>query len=215
MLVFVDESGDTGLGLEQGASPLFAITLVVFEENEEAQAADDRITVLRRELGKSAGFEFHFKENSDSVRQAFFDAVVPYNFFYFGFVINKETLYRKAFPSSEAFYKYVCGLVFENAKPYLDSAIVKIDSSGSRQFQQQLAAYLKTKINDSSGRGRHISKVSPDDSHRNNLLQLADMVCGAVARSYRTDRKEPQRFRRMIKHREISVVSLPGQEERE
>ncbi len=75
MLVFVDESGDTGLNLAQGASPLSIITLVVFEENEEAQAAHDRIALLRRELGKNDGIEFHFKENSDSIRRAFLERV--------------------------------------------------------------------------------------------------------------------------------------------
>ena len=209
MLVFVDESGDAGMGVEQGASSLFTLALVVFEENDEAQAADDRITLLRHELSKPAGFEFHFQDNSDSVRRAFFDALVRYNFFYFGFVINKARLYRQGFTSSEAFYKYVSGLVFENAKPYLDNAIVKIDASGGRKFQRRLASYLKSKINEPEASTKHIRKVSPDDSRANNLLQLADMVCGAVARSYRTDRKEPEVFRRIIRHREISVVVLP------
>ena len=101
MLVFVDESGDTGLKVEQGSSELFTVVLVVFEENDEAQACDDRITLLRRELGKPDRFEFHFRENSDRIRQAFFEAVVPYNFFYFGFVINKAKLYGPGFQFKE------------------------------------------------------------------------------------------------------------------
>ena len=143
MLVFVDESGDTGLHLAKGSSDLFAVVLVVFEENDEAQAADDRITLLRRELRKPVEFEFHFKENSDAVRRAFLEAVVPYNFFYFGFVINKAKLFGKSFPTTDAFYRYVCGLVFESAKPYLDEAVVKIDASGGRKFQRQLSRASK------------------------------------------------------------------------
>lgn len=209
MLVFVDESGDTGISARAGASDLFVVTLIVFEENDEAQAADDRITVLRRELRKSPTFEFHFQENSDSIRQAFLEAVVPYNFFYFGVVIRKGRLYREGFPTNEAFYRYVCGLIFENAKPYLDSAIVKIDASGGRRFQRQLASYLKTKVNTSGVAAPHIKKVGSDNSAANNLLQLADMVCGAVARSYRSDKARPDAFRKIIAHREISVRSLP------
>ncbi len=213
MLVFVDESGDTGMNVGAGTSDLFVVTLIVFEENDEAQAADDRITLLRRELRKSPTFEFHFQENSDSVRQAFLEAVVPYNFFYFGVVIRKGRLYREGFPTNEAFYRYVCGLIFENAKPYLDSAIVKIDASGGRRFQRQLASYLKTKVktkvNTSGVAAPHIKKVGSDNSAANNLLQLADMVCGAVARSYRADKPRPDAFRKIIAHREISVRSLP------
>jgi hypothetical protein len=37
------------------------------------------------------------------------------------------------------------------------------------------------------------------ESHRNNLIQLADMVAGAIARSYRKDdRNEHDRWRKML-----------------
>lgn len=210
MLVFVDESGDTGLKFSEGSSDLFTVALVVFEENDEAEAAGERITLLRRELRKSADFEFHFKENSDSVRQAFLEAISRYNFFYFGFVVNKAALYAESLPTTEAFYTYACGLIFESAKPYLDDAVVKIDASGGRKFQRQLASYLKTKINTPEAPGQRIKSVTAKDSRGSNMLQLADMVCGAIARSYREDKAEAGLFRKMIKHREISVQVLPG-----
>lgn len=196
--------------LGRGASDFFTVALIIFEENDEAQAADTRITLLRRELRKPDSFEFHFKENSDGIRQAFFEALVPYNFFYFAFVVNKQALYTGSLPTTEAFYQYVCGLVFESAKPYLDNALVKIDASGGRKFQRQLAAYLKTKINTPDSSTRYIDSVTANDSRQNNMLQLADMVCGAVARSYRADKSQPDRFRKIIKHREILVQELPG-----
>jgi hypothetical protein len=212
MLVFVDESGDTGLKVGQGSSDLFTIVLVVFEDSEEAQAADDRITLLRRELRKPDNFEFHFVENGDNVREAFLRAVAPYHFFYFGFVVDKTRLYLPAFPSNAAFYKYLCGLVFESARPYLNEAIVAIDRSGSRGFRQQLITYLKKQVNDSeAGAVTHIKKVSLPESRGSNLLQLADMVCGALARSHRTDKKDPRRFHKIIAHRAISVRYLPEQ----
>lgn len=209
MLVFVDESGDTGLKIEQGSSEFFTVSIVIFEEHDEAQACDDRITLLRRELGKPETFEFHFRENSDAVRQAFFRAVVPYNFFYFAFVINKAKLDGPGFQFKDSFYKYVCGLVFTNAKPYLDDAIVKIDGSGNREFKRQLASYLKKKVNTAKSPSQHIKKVSTPDSKNNNLLQLADMICGAVARSYRPDRVDAAQYHKLIKHRENAVQFWP------
>ena len=123
MLVFLDESGDTGFKIESGSSPFFTVTLVLFEEHDEAQAADDRIRLLRRELAKPETFEFHFTENSDAIREAFFHAITPYSFFYFGIVIDKARLYGESLTTKDAFYKYVCGLVFESAKPYLDMGV--------------------------------------------------------------------------------------------
>ena len=212
MLVFVDESGDTGLKFSEGSSDLFTVALVIFEENDEAEATGERITLLRRELRKPADFEFHFKENSDGTGRAFLEALARYNFFYFGFVVNKAALYADSLLTTKAFYAYACGLIFESAKPYLDDAVVKIDASGGRKFQRELASYLKTKINTPGTAGQRISSITAKDSRGSNMLQLADMVCGAIARSYREDKAEAGRFRKIIKHREISVRVLPGED---
>ena len=110
------------------------------------------------------------------------------------------------------FYKYVCGLVFENAKPYLDNAIVKIDRSGGPEFRRELASALKRAANETAAPGRHVKRVETAEAQGNDLLQVADMVCGAVARGVRADKKKASRFRDVIKHRELRVRSLPGQE---
>ncbi|PIS18279.1 hypothetical protein COW38_03070 [Candidatus Collierbacteria bacterium CG17_big_fil_post_rev_8_21_14_2_50_45_7] len=63
MLIFIDESGDSGLKVEHGSSRLFTISLVVFEEKDEALACDQRIDLLKRELGwKDVRSEFHLNE---------------------------------------------------------------------------------------------------------------------------------------------------------
>ena len=93
MLVFIDESGDTGLTIEKGATKYFIIVMIVFEDNDEALACDKRIDLLRRELRLPQDYEFHFHGNSDRVREAFFQAVLPYQFFYYGIVINKKKLF--------------------------------------------------------------------------------------------------------------------------
>ncbi len=49
MLVFVDESGDTGFKVGQGSSGQFTITLIIFLENQEAEAVSRRIDTLRIE----------------------------------------------------------------------------------------------------------------------------------------------------------------------
>ncbi len=51
MLVFIDESGDPGLNIEGGSSKYFIVALVAFDDHDEALAADDRISGLRKEQG--------------------------------------------------------------------------------------------------------------------------------------------------------------------
>ena len=207
MLIFIDESGDPGLRIEAGSSKYFFVALVVFEDHDEALAADDRISLLRREQGLPVNYEFHFNKMKPAYRRRFFQAIAPYNFFYFGIVIDKARLMGREFQLRESFHKYACGLIFDNAKPRLSDAIVVIDESGSKNFSQQLKSYLVRRLKDDSGKS-FIKKVRTEDSTKNNLLQLADMVVGAVARFY-SDKKDSREYRRLIVHREIYVHFWP------
>lgn len=207
MLMFIDESGDPGLKLDSGSSKYFIVALVAFEDHDEALAADDRISLLRREQGLSETFEFHFSKMKPAHRRLFLSAIASYDFFYFGIVINKSKLTGPGFQFKESFYKYACGLIFENAKPRLNSAILVIDGSGSKDFRRQLKKYLTRRLKDEAGKSL-IKKVKTQDSTQNNLLQLADMVVGAVARSY-SGKKDARDCRKIIAHREIYVQFWP------
>jgi hypothetical protein len=209
MLVFVDESGDSGFKTEEGSSQFFTVALVIFEEQDEAIACDQRIGLLRRELGWDERSEFHFNRNSDRVRRAFLQAVAPYNFFYYGIVLNKNPrkLWGEGFRHKMSFYKYTCSLVFENAKEKLERAHVIIDKSGNLDFRRQLAKYLNRKMNE--GQNRLIAKVKMQRSESNNLLQLADYVAGVINRSVQRGKKFSADYRQIIAHREIYVQIWP------
>lgn len=207
MLVFIDESGDPGLKVSKGSSEFFAVSLVVFEDEEDAVACDQRISLLRHEIGWISDSEFHFRRNSHKIRDGFLKAVEPYSFFYYGIVINKAKLYGEGFKNKESFYKYACRLVFENAKDKLNDATVIIDRSGSNDFRNQLNSYLKKHIND--GRHRLIKKVKMQNSKANNLLQLADYVAGIINRSVQQQKNKADDYRKIIAHREIFVQIWP------
>jgi len=208
MLALIDESGDSGFKIGKGSSKYFTIALVIFEDDEEAIACDSRIELLKRELGWKANSEFHFKSNSDKIREAFFKAILPYNFFYYGFVLNKYStkLYGDSFKSKGSFYKYTCGLVFENAKSKLIDSTVIIDENGNIDFKRQLSKYLMGKIN--TGHQKIIRKVKMQNSSSNNLLQLADYVAGAINRSL-TDKRKKRHYRNYFSLKEISVQIWP------
>lgn len=211
MLIFIDESGDSGLLIEKGSSRFFTVSLVIFEENEEAEACDTRIELLKRELNwnkSNRESEFHFKSNSDDIRTTFLKAVAAYNFFYYGFIVNKDPkkLWGEGFKNKSSFYKYTCSLVFENAREKLSNATVIIDESGSLEFKNQLAKYLKRKMNNSD---RLINKVKMQNSSKNNLLQLADYVAGCINRSITHKGRKTDKFRKVISHREIKVQMWP------
>ena len=115
-------------------------------------------------------------------------------------------MWGEGFRNKDSFYKYTCGLVFENAKEKLQKAIVVIDKSGNLEFRNRLAKYLRNRIN---AKDKLIYKVKMQRSTGNNLLQLADYVAGIINRSIILEKRRSDKFRKIIAHREIRVQMWP------
>jgi hypothetical protein len=206
MLVFVDESGDPGMKGKVGSSELFVVAAVIFFEDSDANVCDDAIQTLKSGCFKNSNSEFKFNKCRRDFRCTFFSEVDKTDFLYVGFVFNKAKLYGPGFQFKSPFYKYACKLLFESAKSYLKEASVTIDGSGDKVFRQQLQSYLKAKINTQR---ETIKRVKLEASHSNNLLQLADMVCGAIARSYKSEKTNCGEYRKMISGHELGVTVWP------
>lgn len=209
-MAFVDESGDPGRRVLNGSSLYFVVALVTFDDDEEALACDQRIGLLRRELGKPPNFEFHFSGNSGKIRDQFLGAVAPYAFFYHVFALNKDPdkLYGPGFDVKESLYKFTVRLTFENAKPFLDNAKVVIDQSGGREFRDELAVYLRRRVRDQEGR-RLIRSVKLQRSEGNNLLQLADYVASVSNRAISKKQDGIDLRRKYLSTHELSVQVWP------
>lgn len=158
MLVFVDESGDSGLKLGDGSSDFFVLTLVIFSKNEDATSADILFDSIRADLKLNPLSEFKFNRLRDSGRRYFLRTIASQNFVYYSVVINKVKLTGPGFRFKESFYKYVCQMALNNCREYLDEALIVIDGSGSRESRQQLQTYIKGKINDKDERAKCIKK---------------------------------------------------------
>lgn len=188
-----------------GTSPFFVVTAIIFEENDEALACDHAIARYRESLGWRG--EFHFSKMDRTHRIDFLTQIACHEFVYLACVFNKSKLTGPGFRFPNSFNKYAVNLTFQNAKPYLSNATVVIDGKGERRFRQTMEKYLKARIND-DGR-RIIEKVKLEASHGNNLLQLADMVCGAVAQAFNPNRPGGREYRKLISHRELRTQVWP------
>jgi hypothetical protein len=206
MLVLIDESGDCGLKFGKGSSDYFACVAVVFTDSFSMNACDRTIDGLRMEMKKPSNFEFHFSSSPDKTRRLFLGRVSHDDFRYAGFVVDKRKLYGRKFQNPKEFYEFSVGIVCEQVRPLLNDAKVIIDENGDRAFRQKLEKLLKSQMTDKDGICR-IKKVAMQTSHSNNLLQLADMVCGAVMRSYTAS---DHSFRDLVRKREKFVQLWPG-----
>lgn len=208
MLVFVDESGDTGMKLEQGSSAIFAVTAVVFTDRQVAEVCNEAIKSLRGRLKWRTDHEFKFNKCNQEVRLAFLEAVADFDFRYYTVALNKRFLDGPGFKNKDSHYKYTVKLVFSNMRDLLRDATVYFDTCGGREFVESLERYLRRAMKNPDG-PRMIRKVKPEKSHKNNLIQLADMVCSAVARTFKEDKADRLVYRQAIKQREARVQLWP------
>ena len=205
----MDESGDPGMKLGQGSSNYLIITMVVFDNFEAADEMEAKMREIRRQFSWKKAHEFHFNKMSPCYRKNFLEAVAQMDFHYYSMIMDKAKLKHEGFKNSASLYKCTCNYLFSNGKKHLRKAIVVVDGSGSKQFKKEFTAYLRKRANEHiEGEAKLIKKVKVQDSDKNDLIQLADMCCGAVARSF-TSRKDAGDYRRIIRKKERYVQVWP------
>jgi hypothetical protein len=191
MLVFIDESGDPGFKVARGSSPVFVAAMVMFNGREQATDAEKAVREALRALNVSP--EFKFNKCSHDTRDQFFLAIRRCIFHVRAIVVRKEIIYSKHLRTQkESFYNYFVRQMLTYDGGAIQDAKVVIDGSGDREFRQALNAYLKRYL------GSKLRGIRFGQSYRDPLLQLADMCAGAIARSYRGDRKHGSRWRAML-----------------
>lgn len=192
MLVFIDESGDPGFKISKGSSPLFVVSLVAFKKTENSLLAQDAIAGVAADHGLKT--EFKFSQSRPEIRDAFFSALKPIDFCVRAIVIQKEKIYSPHLRTDkEAFYQYFVKTMLKFDNGLLENAKVIIDGSGDQSFKRELSRYLKRH----TGPGA-IRDVRFSNSKNDRLVQLADMCTGAIARSFRDNRDDADRWRRML-----------------
>lgn len=192
MLVFIDESGDPGFKVDSGSSPVFVMAMVMFEDGEAARQTGEAVEALRVNLGFRT--EFKFNKSREEVRDAFFTAVRGHPFRIRAIVVEKHRIRSNILrEQKEAFYNFFLKTMvrFDNGR--LTAARIIIDGSGDRAFRQGLAKHVTR----NSAQGA-IKDVRFKDSANDALVQLADMCAGAIARSYRKDRTDADRWLKML-----------------
>jgi len=191
MLVFIDESGDPGFKVEKGSSPVFVLSMVIFDADEDAHAATAAIKAAL--VAQRVRSEWKFSKCDNDRRDAFFEAIAGLRFRTRAVVVDKALIYSHGLRTKpRQFYNYFTRMMMQHDGGALQGAKVIIDGSGDRAFKQALQSYLKREL----GPGV-LRKVSFKDSARDPLIQLADMTAGAIARSY-SDRQNPGRWRAML-----------------
>jgi Protein of unknown function (DUF3800) len=203
-LLLMDESGDPGMKLGEGYSDYFTVCLVLFPDEADAELCRARIHSLRAELGmKLSGkaSEFHFCKLSHERREAFLTEVSAFPFSFFTATITKARLSGRAWLKKDYMYETAATMAIDLVRDELLEAKLVFDATSSRTFDWGLLRKLKKHVGTYEGLPV-IKETRRFDSHKDDLIQLVDMVCGAAM-------CEEDDYRRIIRHKKWGRAAFP------
>ena len=195
MLIFIDDSGDPGFKTEEGSSKVFVIALVIFNDPLDAEETALKIKRLKQELKLNEKYEFKFNKCKKDFRVDFLRTVSDCRFIIKAIVMDKSKIYGKNLrQSKESFYNYT----IKTALKYNDinNAKIRIDGHGDRKLKQSMTNYLRRELNSSNKKRFEDLKII--NSNTSVLIQLADMIAGAIHRSYYDDKTDKDLYKKII-----------------
>ncbi len=186
MPIFGDESGDPGM--KQDSSPTFSLAFVLFENQEKAEACNQMIADLKIRLAVQ---EFHWIDLNRNHRMEFLAAVKCHDFHYIIQTLDKSKLSHRDFRRTAFFYERVAEKMARGIEEYLRiiqeccwpmpiNKRVVLDRNGDPVYVRAMKKYLH-EMKDATGRSL-IGRITTRRSISDNLIQLADMVCGLHAK---------------------------------
>jgi hypothetical protein len=193
MYVFIDEAGD--VGFKSHSSKFFVIVLVIFNSTEEVDKANKIIQAQR--LKDRIKVEYKSSSTKKNFKGNFFDAIRDINFKISYIAVDKNSIYDpKLIYKSKAFYDFFLKKIIDETS--LNNANVKIDETSSVEIH--LKHYLnRNNVN-------KIKRINFGNSKSNNLIQLADMVAGALYRHYWENNKDNEKYRETFRNKIIKEI---------
>lgn len=198
MLVFIDDSGDPGFKLNKGSTSHFIIAMVIFDDELEAEKTAVAIKELKREIGLNDNAEFRFFKTCQDYRVKFFKKVNKFNFRIRCLVVDKKIIYSDELKSNKnSFYAYFIKETVKKSNDTILNAKIRIDGSGDRIFRNNFFTYLRRELN--SNDKKVMKNCKMNDSKRNVLIQMADMVAGSINRAQNKDKSDSRLYKDIIK----------------
>jgi hypothetical protein len=215
MPTFIDESGETGL-----VSPYFRLAAVWLPTQEAAEAYRECVRRFQRECGLE-GYEYKFSKTTQwDRREAYYRTAMQHPFRFAVAAVNKQHPVWRAAGGPVIHRACVASLAAAFCPVYLGEEDRRAAAGGGRQPLNELVVVDDNKDRDFLGLikakfremrsgvkpgGALVGKVKFRGSGPDELLQLADMVCGAVGKHLDGD----STWYNSISDRDLGISYIP------
>ena len=178
--IYIDDSGDPGFKLGGGSSKIFVLAGVIFDNWDDVVKTKRILTDFKESIGWKEEREFKFHRTNDKLKKNFFECIKDCSFKIRAIVIDKTKTFKQISRKSKSFYTFIIEELLCNLDD-LDEAYVFLDGSGDRGFRRKITSDIRHVVN---RKGYKIAGFRLVDSNNNIIIQLADMIAGAIGAKY-------------------------------
>lgn len=205
---FIDEFGNADLDVtKEGASSHFIVSAVIVDEYK-IPLLEDKLDDIRSRFFQTGQLRSKTVGDNDARRKRILNELSELDFHVFSVVVDKAKLTSEGFRYKSSFYKYLHTLVDGALYRTYPNLKISADQYGSKEFMDGFIKYVRENhmpdLFDQADFGFTTSKS-------NLLIQLADFICGTLARcfDYSVRSEEGQTFIKILKRRIINIAPWP------
>ncbi len=173
---FLDDSGDPGLSGAAGSSSYFVLAMVQLVE----RAPLKQLAAVRQQFHFDPTFEFKFYKTKDRHRIAFFEAVRIVPFRVRAIIVDKSNLGKEFYKltGDQLTIEFIVQLAIRVPELDLSNDNLVLDGT-TPELRRRLRVRLSQEHR-RFGRPMPFHKMVSGDSERDDGLQLANMIVGAI-----------------------------------
>lgn len=184
--LWIDESGDAVFITEEGASE---------------ELLEHELRSLKSALGVTENYEFKFSRCKDSFKKEFFRVLTQLPIQYKAIIVDKRNISVPALRSEakQLYCELVRRLLYDN-DPLLQKSTLTLDEATAKVHHQEFHRMLKASLSKNL-----VQKLRQQRSHRNAMIQIADMIAGSIFRKFE---KGDDTYYEMAKKKEKILIEF-------
>jgi len=207
---FTDESGAFGWDLDNlNVSTHFIISSIIVKESDLQSLRDD-VELLRQKHFQTGEIKSTHIGKNDNRRQRVLADFLSLPFSVFSVVFDKkQIMHMPGLHYKPSFYKFLNNIVHKELRRAFKILTIVADEIGGSEYMKSFSNYVSERQDIPSLLGE--AEFFFENSHNDVLIQLADLVCGTLARIYDDHLKSDNsyKFKKLLDRKIIRVEIYP------
>jgi hypothetical protein len=197
----IDDSGDAGL--RNSNTDQLIIAAVIIADEEKRKLLTEAINLFRRRMGWVELHEFKFHKTEKRILVDLIDFIKGFDFKAYVVVLDKRDINpSRVQKSMVSLYNHALKELLLRVS--VNDQVVIIDGEAAKKHAGKVRAYLRQNL---KANGIEKTTIRFVDSRKDSLVQLADIIAGAVARSYK-DKTDAQKYIKLLKDKIVKIERI-------